>query len=82
MSGVRTQKSSMMPACSPTRLTHTAACALAKANRRAEAMLQVKRALDDDYFGCEQMERDADLDSLRHSEAFKRLFAKWRAQHT
>ncbi len=63
-----------------TRLTHTAACALAKANRRAEALIQVKRALDDDYFGCEQMERDKDLDSIRRTQPFKALFAKWRAK--
>jgi hypothetical protein len=60
------------------RLGHSAACALAKNGRAAEALVQVKRALAADYFDAERMETDRDLDLVRKTDAFRALYAAWR----
>jgi hypothetical protein len=59
---------------------HTAACALAKAGRHSEAVVHVQRALDAKYYDAARMERDRDLDAIRHSDAFKKAYARWRSQ--
>ena len=60
-------------------LAHNHACSLAALDRRAEALAQVRIAVESGYPLTEQMERDADLAVLFPDPAFARIFADWRA---